>query len=98
MAIRVALGFMRDSLRRKIKVDKDIYNPRKYFCTASPATAQPSRPLIPKKIPHFSKKGRLFTGATIGLLIGGFAYASTVDEATFWSKAKPPDANILDYF
>lgn len=81
--VRVALGFVRDSLRRKIKVDKDIYDSRKYFCTASPAVAQPSPPTIPKKVPHFSKKGRLFTGATIGLLIGGFAYASTVDEATF---------------
>ncbi|PON68211.1 Dihydroorotate dehydrogenase, class [Parasponia andersonii] len=35
------------------------------------------------KIPHFSKKGRLLTGATIGLLIAGGAYVSTVDEATF---------------
>lgn len=29
-------------------------------------------------------QGRLFTAAGIGLLIGGGAYASTVDEATFW--------------
>ncbi|KAF4368680.1 hypothetical protein G4B88_025098 [Cannabis sativa] len=35
------------------------------------------------KIPHFSKKGRLLTGATIGLVIAGGAYVSTVDEATF---------------
>ncbi|KAI4328589.1 hypothetical protein L6164_020929 [Bauhinia variegata] len=35
------------------------------------------------KITHSSKKGKLFTGATIGLLIAGGAYASTVDEATF---------------
>ncbi|KAK6921477.1 Dihydroorotate dehydrogenase domain [Dillenia turbinata] len=33
--------------------------------------------------PAFSKKGRLLTAATLGLLIGGGAYASTVDEATF---------------
>lgn len=32
----------------------------------------------------FELQGRLFTAATIGLLIGGGAYASTVDEATFW--------------
>ncbi|XP_073300863.1 dihydroorotate dehydrogenase (quinone), mitochondrial isoform X2 [Primulina huaijiensis] len=76
MAIRVALKFLRDSLRTKIKFDGNIYNPRQYFCTASSAPAQP----FPTPIP---KKGRLFTGATIGLLIGGFAYASTVDEATF---------------
>ncbi|XAR64574.1 Dihydroorotate dehydrogenase (quinone), partial [Bertholletia excelsa] len=36
-----------------------------------------------RKVPHFSKKGRLLTGATIGLVIAGGAYASTVDEATF---------------
>ncbi|KAF5749859.1 Dihydroorotate dehydrogenase (quinone) [Tripterygium wilfordii] len=35
------------------------------------------------KIPHFSKRGRLLTGATLGLVIGGGAYVSTVDEATF---------------
>lgn len=29
-------------------------------------------------------QGRIFTGTAIGLLIGGGAYASTVDEATFW--------------
>ncbi|XP_073054534.1 dihydroorotate dehydrogenase (quinone), mitochondrial isoform X3 [Primulina eburnea] len=83
MAIRVALKFMRDSLRTRIKFDGNIYNPRQYLCTASSAAAQPFPTPIPKKVPHFSKKGRLFTGATIGLLIGGFAYASTVDEATF---------------
>uniref|UniRef100_A0A6N2M997 Dihydroorotate dehydrogenase (quinone), mitochondrial n=1 Tax=Salix viminalis TaxID=40686 RepID=A0A6N2M997_SALVM len=38
---------------------------------------------IAPKIPHFSKKGRLLTGATIGLVIAGGAYVSTVDEATF---------------
>ncbi|KAK9115524.1 hypothetical protein Sjap_014471 [Stephania japonica] len=35
------------------------------------------------KIPQLSKKGRLFTGATLGLVIAGGAYASTVDEGTF---------------
>lgn len=35
------------------------------------------------KIPHSPKKGRLLTGATIGLVIAGGAYVSTVDEATF---------------
>lgn len=33
---------------------------------------------------HCDSKGRLLTGATIGLVIAGGAYASTVDEATFW--------------
>ncbi|XP_027361941.1 dihydroorotate dehydrogenase (quinone), mitochondrial-like [Abrus precatorius] len=37
----------------------------------------------PPKVPHSSKKGRLLTGATIGLVIAGGAYVSTVDEATF---------------
>ncbi|QCE08744.1 dihydroorotate dehydrogenase [Vigna unguiculata] len=35
------------------------------------------------KIGHYSKKGRLLTGAAIGLVIAGGAYVSTVDEATF---------------
>lgn len=34
-------------------------------------------------IPQSSKKGRLLTGATIGLIIAGGSYVSTVDEATF---------------
>lgn len=34
-------------------------------------------------------QGRLFSGAVIGLLIGGGAYASTVDEATFWYLKGP---------
>ncbi|KAL2933819.1 Dihydroorotate dehydrogenase (quinone) mitochondrial [Bienertia sinuspersici] len=33
---------------------------------------------------NFNVKGRLLTGATIGLVIAGGAYVSTVDEATFW--------------
>ncbi|CAA6655732.1 unnamed protein product [Spirodela intermedia] len=37
----------------------------------------------PKSPVHSSKKGRLLTGAMIGLAIGGGAYVSTADEATF---------------
>ena len=33
---------------------------------------------------HFVLQGRLLTGATLGLLIAGGAYVSTVDEATVW--------------
>ncbi|CAL1376961.1 unnamed protein product [Linum trigynum] len=46
------------------------------FCSSS-ATGKAS------KIPHLPKKGRLLTGATLGLVIAGGAYVSTVDEATF---------------
>ncbi|ERN09388.1 dihydroorotate dehydrogenase (quinone), mitochondrial [Amborella trichopoda] len=35
------------------------------------------------KIPHTSKRGRIFTGTMLGLVIAGGAYVSTVDEATF---------------
>lgn len=42
-----------------------------------------SLPQSAPKIGHYSKKGRLLTGATLGLLIAGGAYVSTVDEATF---------------
>ncbi|KAK7270144.1 hypothetical protein RIF29_23072 [Crotalaria pallida] len=42
-----------------------------------------SAPEAAPKTAHYSKKGRLFTGAALGLVIAGGAYASTVDEATF---------------
>ncbi|KAK3222397.1 hypothetical protein Dsin_009422 [Dipteronia sinensis] len=50
----------------------------RHSSSSSSAAAAPA-----PKIPHFSKKGRLLTGATIGLVIAGGAYVSTVDEATF---------------
>ncbi|KAG8369919.1 hypothetical protein BUALT_Bualt14G0063400 [Buddleja alternifolia] len=82
MATRVALKFMRECyLYSKVKSNNNI--PRHYFSTASSTITHTPQPPIPKRIPQFSKKGRLLTGATIGLLIGGGAYASTVDEATF---------------
>lgn len=37
----------------------------------------------------YELQGRLLTAATLGLLIGGGAYASTVDEATFWYVTVP---------
>ncbi|GER46242.1 dihydroorotate dehydrogenase [Striga asiatica] len=95
MATRVALKFTKECCMRRNKVKLND-NLRRYFCTADSAGAANTPPQIPKKVPHFSKKaifylcyfsfalqGRLFTGAAIGLLIGGGAYASTVDEATF---------------
>ncbi|KAL6503369.1 hypothetical protein OROGR_025292 [Orobanche gracilis] len=82
MATRVALRFVKQCyLYKKVKFNDNF---RHYFCTAASAgTAQSPPHPFPRKIPQFSKKGRLFTGAAIGLLIGGGAYASTVDEATF---------------
>ncbi|CAI9762633.1 unnamed protein product [Fraxinus pennsylvanica] len=78
MAARVAMKFTRECfISRKLKSNNIT---RYYFATAA-STANPLN--IPKEVPHVSKKGRLLTGATIGLLIGGGAYASTVDEATF---------------
>ncbi|KAI3469358.1 hypothetical protein Pfo_026021 [Paulownia fortunei] len=81
MATKAALKFVREcSVYRKVKSNNI---PKHYFSTASSTTTHTPQPPIPTKVPHFSKKGRLFTGAAIGLLIGGGAYASTVDEATF---------------
>ncbi|XP_022878761.1 dihydroorotate dehydrogenase (quinone), mitochondrial-like isoform X1 [Olea europaea var. sylvestris] len=78
MAARVAMKFMSECfVSRKLKSNNIT---RHYFSTTA-STINP--PNIPKKVPHVSKKGRLLTGATIGLLIGVGAYASTVDEATF---------------
>nr|XP_016488193.1 PREDICTED: dihydroorotate dehydrogenase (quinone), mitochondrial-like [Nicotiana tabacum] len=76
MRQRVGFALIRESLYRKLKPSSV---PR-HYCTSSSANVTPTPP---PKIPHSSKKGRLFTGATIGLLIAGGAYASTVDEATF---------------
>lgn len=38
----------------------------------------------PNALSNLELQGRILTGATLSLLIGGGAYASTVDEATFW--------------
>ncbi|CAH8363400.1 unnamed protein product [Eruca vesicaria subsp. sativa] len=51
-------------------------NPIRNSSSSSSASSTP-------KVPHFSKKGRILTGATIGLAIAGGAYVSTADEATF---------------
>ncbi|XP_051127851.1 dihydroorotate dehydrogenase (quinone), mitochondrial [Andrographis paniculata] len=81
MASRVALKLVREcSLYRTVKRSNVS---RHCFSTASSTNNGAPQSQIPKKVPHSSKKGRLFTGAAIGLVIGGGAYASTVDEATF---------------
>ncbi|WJZ97467.1 hypothetical protein VitviT2T_016069 [Vitis vinifera] len=77
MAVRVSSKIWRDYLYNKVK-SGGFGATRHWSSAAQTPTAPP-----PKKIPHSSKKGRLFTGAAIGLLIAGGAYVSTVDEATF---------------
>ncbi|KAK6138772.1 hypothetical protein DH2020_027483 [Rehmannia glutinosa] len=81
MATRAALKFVREcSVYRKVKSN----NISKHsFSTSSSTTTHTPQPPFPKKVTQLSKKGRLFTGVAVGLLIGGGAYASTVDEATF---------------
>ncbi|KAL4279453.1 hypothetical protein GQ457_03G005300 [Hibiscus cannabinus] len=73
MAIRTAGKLFKDLIRQRV-ISPSI-GPSRHCSSA--ATSAP-------KIPHSSKKGRrLLTGATIGLVIAGGAYVSTVDEATF---------------
>ncbi|XWS39605.1 hypothetical protein CRYUN_Cryun18bG0069400 [Craigia yunnanensis] len=72
MATRAAGKLFRDFMRQRV-ISTSIGASR--YCSSA-ATSAP-------KIPHSSKKGRLLTGATIGLIIAGGAYVSTVDEATF---------------
>ncbi|KAE8672732.1 Dihydroorotate dehydrogenase (quinone) [Hibiscus syriacus] len=73
MAIRTAGKLFKDLIRQRV-ISTPI-GPSRHCSYA--ATSAP-------KIPHSSKKGRrLLTGATIGLVIAGGAYVSTVDEATF---------------
>lgn len=50
---------------------------------AASAKATLGTPGSASKVPHPSKKGRLLTGAMIGMAIAGGAYVSTADEATF---------------
>ncbi|KAM1455662.1 hypothetical protein ACFXTI_004693 [Malus domestica] len=72
MAARASRKLLRDFLFKRA-------------CAAPAASARhcSSAAQTAPKIPHFSKKGRLLTAATLGLVIGGGAYVSTVDEATF---------------
>ncbi|VVA23216.1 PREDICTED: dihydroorotate [Prunus dulcis] len=72
MAARASRKLLRDFLFRRA-CTTPIAGAR--HCSSAAETAP--------KIPHFSKKGRLLTGTTLGLVIGGGAYVSTVDEATF---------------
>ncbi|XP_021300259.1 dihydroorotate dehydrogenase (quinone), mitochondrial [Herrania umbratica] len=72
MATKAAGKLFRDFLRKRV-ISTSV---GAYRHCSSAATSAP-------KIPHSSKKGRLLTGATIGLIIAGGAYVSTVDEATF---------------
>ncbi|GKU90891.1 hypothetical protein SLEP1_g4835 [Rubroshorea leprosula] len=73
MAARAAGRLLKDFVYRRV-ISTPLGASR--HCSSSAASAAP-------KIPHSSKKGRLLTGATIGLAIAGGAYVSTVDEATF---------------
>ncbi|KAE8778330.1 Dihydroorotate dehydrogenase (quinone), mitochondrial [Hordeum vulgare] len=51
--------------------------------TVSPVAAAKGSSVGPVKVPPPPRKGRLLTGAMIGLAIAGGAYVSTTDEATF---------------
>ncbi|GLT30933.1 hypothetical protein SLA2020_057060 [Shorea laevis] len=92
MAARTAGRLLKDFVYRRV-ISTPLGASR--HCSSSAASAAP-------KIPHSSKKGRLLTGATIGLVIAGGAYVSTVDEATFcgWlfsaTKLVNPFFTLLD--
>ncbi|KAF3960129.1 hypothetical protein CMV_015125 [Castanea mollissima] len=72
MALRVSRKIYREILNKRV-FSTPLLTAR--HCSSSAQTAP--------NIPHSAKKGRLLTGATIGLVIAGGAYVSTVDEATF---------------
>ncbi|KAK4757544.1 hypothetical protein SAY87_018845 [Trapa incisa] len=69
---------LRDYLVKRIASNSTGGGMRRYCSSSSPAASESS-----PRIPHFSKRGRLLTGTTLGLVIAGGAYVSTVDEATF---------------
>ena len=75
MAAWSSRKLLKEVLLRRVSSNPPL--PRfRCFSTSAPESAP--------KISHHSKKGRLLTGATIGIVIAGGAYVSTVDEATFW--------------
>lgn len=65
------------------KLLRDVFLKRAVSNRISAVRDFSSAPENAPKIGYYSKKGRLLTGATLGLLIAGGAYVSTVDEATF---------------
>ncbi|GJU26376.1 dihydroorotate dehydrogenase, mitochondrial [Tanacetum coccineum] len=85
MAGRIGLRYMKECLTQKLKsMGSPVVKSRHLSSAASSSSSSSaSAAAVKPKFPHSSRKGRLLTGATIGLLIGGGAYASTVDEATF---------------
>ncbi|XP_075653314.1 dihydroorotate dehydrogenase (quinone), mitochondrial-like isoform X2 [Castanea sativa] len=72
MALRVSRKIYREILNKRV-FSTPLLTAR--HCSSSAQTAP--------NIPHSAKKGRILTGATIGLVVAGGAYVSTVDEATF---------------
>ncbi|XP_077247157.1 pyrimidine d isoform X2 [Tasmannia lanceolata] len=92
MAGKFSRNFLREVVCRKLRFGGAP------ACLRRLSTATGSAP----SIPHSSKRGRLLTGATIGLVIAGGAYVSTVDEATFcgWlfsaTKLVNPFFSLLD--
>ncbi|KAK9058290.1 hypothetical protein SSX86_023130 [Deinandra increscens subsp. villosa] len=74
---RIAFRFVKECLTQKLKSMAAPIATRRHFTSSSSTSA--AKP----NLPHSSRKGRLLTGSTIGLVIAGGAYASTVDEATF---------------
>ncbi|XP_024983200.1 dihydroorotate dehydrogenase (quinone), mitochondrial [Cynara cardunculus var. scolymus] len=78
MTGRIAFRFVKECLTQKLKSTAAPIATLRHYSSSSSSTAA-AKP----NIPHSSRKGRLLTGATIGLVIAGGAYASTVDEATF---------------
>ncbi|KAL5993404.1 hypothetical protein ACLOJK_014328 [Asimina triloba] len=93
MAARVSRNFIRELLSRRLRADGVAGVRRQSSIAAGPAPGQdiphsskkvqtPSPPFLVFLNSRVSV-GRLLTGATIGLLIAGGAYVSTVDGATF---------------
>ncbi|KAK9990273.1 hypothetical protein SO802_025258 [Lithocarpus litseifolius] len=71
------------ALRVSRKIYREILNKRVFSTPLLTARHYSSSAQTAPNIPHSAKKGRLLTGATIGLVIAGGAYVCTVDEATF---------------
>ncbi|KAH9771758.1 Dihydroorotate dehydrogenase (quinone) [Citrus sinensis] len=77
-----AWKILRDFSYRRV-ISSTLGRSRHCFSSSSSSSSSSAAYAAPK-IPHFSKRGRLLTGATtLGLVIATGAYVSTVDEATF---------------
>ncbi|KAF6144025.1 hypothetical protein GIB67_017633 [Kingdonia uniflora] len=77
MVVRASRSFLREVLHNNVKLGS--FGGFRHLSSVVETGAKKTS----SKIPQFSKKGRLLSAATVGIIIAGGAYVSIMDEATF---------------